>query len=91
MSTNLSRHAQSRVQQRCIPPLIIEWLLDFGAEERTHGASRRYFDKASRKKLAREKGQEVVKLLAPLLDTYLVHTDDLVVTVGHRTRRFRGN
>lgn len=85
----LSCHAQTRCQQRGIPPLIREWLQLYGAEVQTHGATKRYFDRAARKRLAAEVGHQVVDRLGPLLNTYLVETTDVVVTAGVRTKRLK--
>lgn len=46
----MTKHACARVRQRCIPPLIMEWLDSFGARTGDgHGAKVLYFDKESRK------------------------------------------
>ena len=85
----LSRHAHVRCQQRSIPPLILNWLLDYGAEQRSHGASKRFFDRSARRRLAAEYGAEVVERLGPLLNLYLIEGDSKVVTAGVRTRRVK--
>lgn len=86
--TTLTYHAQVRMQQRGIPPLIVQWLLEFGASEVSHGAVRRYFDKRARKRLASHVGHQVVDRLGDLLDLYVVEGDGRLVTAGHRTKRF---
>ena len=86
-----SQHAEHRMQQRGVPPLIVTWLLDFGKQRYDHhGAVIHYFDKRSRRNLEREVGRKVISRLAGYLDSYLVvSTDDhALVTVGHRFRRF---
>lgn len=85
----LSRHAAIRCQQRSIPPMIREWLLDFGAEEHTHGGTKRFFDQKARRQLAAAYGSEVVDRMGDLLNLYLVEGDDCIVTAGVRTRRIR--
>ena len=41
----LTDHAQSRMQQRAIPPLILDWLQSYGAIEHDHrGAEVHYFN-----------------------------------------------
>lgn len=89
---NLTTHASARIQQRGVSPLIVEWLLEFGAEEPAPGgAIRRYFDKAARRRLAQAFGSQVVDRLGDLLSTYLVQSNegDRVITVGHRLKRCR--
>jgi hypothetical protein len=85
----LSQHAQVRCQQRGIPPLIRQWLLDYGAEVMSHGATKRYFDKAARRKLAADVGPEVLDRMGDLLNLYLVEGERMVVTAGVRTRRIK--
>lgn len=85
----MSRHASTRAQQRGLPPLIVDWLDTYGARAQDQGgASILYFDKISRRKLAREVGAQVVDRLRPLLDAYLVMADDgTVITLGWRFKR----
>jgi hypothetical protein len=46
---SLTHHAAVRLQQRAIPPFMIELIERFGSEIRCDGASRLFFDKAARK------------------------------------------
>lgn len=85
----LSNHAQIRCQQRNIPPLILQWLLDYGAETQSHGATKRYFDKAARRRLAADVGPEVLDRLGDLLNSYLVEGERVVVTAGVRSHRIK--
>lgn len=84
----LTKHAQSRTQQRAIPPMLIDLLLQFGSSERAGaGVSKVYFDKASRRKVKAYAGP-LARLLDEHLDVYAVVADDLtVITTGHRTGR----
>lgn len=89
-----TKHADTRLQQRNIPPLIVDWLTRYGAKQHDHnGAEVLYFDKRSRKDLARHVGDEVVKRLSGLLDAYAVVSTDtgVVITVGHRYKRIKGH
>jgi hypothetical protein len=86
---DVSRHAKVRCQQRNIPPLIINWLLTYGAEQRSHGATKRFFDREARKRLAAEVGSEVLNRLGDLLNVYIVEGDERIVTAAIRTRRIR--
>ena len=50
---NLSHHAQTRAQQRAIPRLVLDLLLQFGAREPALNAAEVvFFDKAARKRVA---------------------------------------
>ena len=85
-----TKHADVRMQQRAIPPLIINWLFEYGREEHDHrGAIIRYFDKGSKRKLEQDHGRKPVERLTQYLDAYLVESDGTVITVGHRSKRIR--
>jgi len=47
---SLTHHAAVRLQQRAIPPYVIEFLERFGTGARCGGADRLFFDKAARKR-----------------------------------------
>ncbi len=87
---NMTRHAQVRLQQRCIPPMVLDLLLQFGASESAgNGASMMFFDKPARRRVHSYAGA-----LAPLLDAHLdsyavVTQDNTVITAGYRTERIR--
>ena len=86
----LTRHARIRSQQRAIPGLVIDLLLQFGASENAvDGASKLFFDKAARRRVHTYAGS-----LAPLLDQHfdlyaVVGSDSTVITIGHRLERIR--
>ncbi len=88
-------HAFVRAQQRGIPPLIQDWLLDFGDESHDgHGAVIRYFSKRTVRRLERSVGRLPVRRMAEYLRSYLVQANDgTVITVGkrHRHRRILRN
>ena len=86
----LTSHAEIRMQQRGIPPLVVDWLQDYGAiTYDKHGCAFRYFDKRSRRRLAKAVGKHPFNRMAGCLDTYLVEKGGAVLTVGHRFRRIR--
>lgn len=82
----MCKHAKDRQQQRCIPPLIIEWLLQYGDERHdSHGCLIRFFSKSGKKCLAKDVGKTVVGLLGRYMNSYLIEDlDGTVVTVGKR-------
>jgi hypothetical protein len=50
----LTKPADKRVQQRGIPPLVIEWLEDYGTVVHDHGgAVVRFFDRTAKRRLER--------------------------------------
>jgi hypothetical protein len=79
------------MQQRGVPPIIVEWLLQYGATIYDHHGGRiRYFDKRSRRRIRHEKGSAAVRRFHEYLDCYAVMAgDDRVITVGHNYRRIK--
>jgi hypothetical protein len=86
----LSNHAKQRMQQRAIPPLLVDLLYRYGKEHRQYGSTVLCFDKKS-KKHVRKALDDLIKRFDKLSDVYLVEADDaaITVTVGHRLRRFK--
>lgn len=84
-------HAQQRLQQRAIPPLVIEWLEDFGSPIRSGRAERLIFDKAARKRLTRHLGgPRSLRVIEPWLNVYAVVADDgHLVTVSQQRQHHR--
>ena len=86
----MTTHAASRVQQRAIPPAIVSWLHQFGSVEYSGGARKLFFDKAARKRLAREIGPQVVDRLGDLLNVYIVVDNaERLITAAHRLQRIK--
>ena len=87
-------HSTIRQQQRGVPPLIEQWLLDYGDEQYDgHGAIVRYFSNEALKRLKKEIGTTPVKRLHEFFRCYLVQSsrDGAVITVGkrHHNRKIR--
>lgn len=82
---NTSRHAAIRMQQRGIPPLVVNWLQLYGDEQHDHkGGIVRFFSKHSWKMLRHEVGKEPLRRMSDFRDSYLIESDGIVLTVGHR-------
>jgi len=85
---NQTKHTQTRMQQRSIPPLVVKWLMEYGSIEYSHGAKKCFFDKKAKKRLKKEFGAEPVDRLGDLLDAYIVVGEgECLVTAAHRTKR----
>lgn len=86
---SMTRHSQTRLQQRGIPLNVIENLLDFGHEAYDHRGSRViYFDRRARSRLQKVIGDDTFRRIECHLDAYAVIGEhDEVITVGHRTHR----
>lgn len=90
-STSLSSHAASRVQQRALPPLVLDWLHQFGHEHYDgRGGVILHFNKPARRRLERAVGCEPVRRMKDWLNAYVViTTDGDIITAGHRFKRLR--
>ena len=91
LRANLTNHAAARVQQRALPPLVLDWLHAYGHEHHAgRGATVLCFDKPARRRLERAVGREPVRRMKQWLNTYaIVSGDGQVVTAGHRFKRIR--
>ena len=87
---HLSQHAATRMQQRGIPAAALECLLEYGRLQHDHrGGAIVFFDKAARRRLARDLKKDSLPR-EKHLDAYaVIATDGTVTTVGHRYKRIR--
>ena len=86
----MTNHALERSQQRCIPPLIIHWLCQYGSRKRSNnGTIVCYFDRKSMRLISSDVGQIVIRRLSGLMNAYLVIAGDQILTVGHRYKRIK--
>jgi hypothetical protein len=84
---NMTLHATKRCQQRGVPQLVIDLLLEFGSRQHDGlGAEICYFDKKAKKRLHTYAG-ELAGKLGSKLDAYLVVSGDRVITTGSRFKR----
>lgn len=85
---NLTTHAAQRMQQRAIPPMVVDLLVQFGCSEPAgDGAMKYFFDKVSHRRLQQYAGV-LAKPLKEHLDVYVVvGHDQAVITAGHRNHR----
>ena len=80
-------HAAVRTQHRGIPPLISNWLLDYGEEVFDgHGGVVRFFSPQCIRRMEREIGKAPLKRMSEFLRCYLVQgsNDGAIITVGKR-------
>lgn len=86
----MTRHALVRSQQRGIPPMLIDLLLQFGQSEPAGGgASRMFFNKSARRQVKAYAGP-LARVLEEYMDVYVVvGEDNQVITTAHRTERVR--
>lgn len=80
-------HSEVRGQQRGVPPIIVDLLLQFGVREHdASGGEILYFDKRSKKKVEIYAGGLFGKLNEHM-DAYAVIASGKLITVGSRFKR----
>jgi len=80
-------HSEVRGQQRGVPPIIVDLLMQFGVREHdARGAEILYFDKRSKKKIETYSGGLFGKLNEHM-DAYAVISSGKLITVGIRIKR----
>lgn len=88
----ITHHAETRMQQRAIPPLALEIFERFASSMRHDGADVLFFDKAAWKRVTKAfGGQRACRVIEPWLGSYMVTENGAVITVAHRTRRLKRN
>jgi hypothetical protein len=86
----LTKHGRTRAQQRGIPPLVVDLLLDFGRIEYSgDGTVKHFLDKRACQRLRAYAGP-LASLLEAHLGCYIVVGEHgRIVTVAHRTGRLK--
>lgn len=87
-----TQHAKVRACQRAIPPLIAEWLEEFGEEQYDgHGSIKRYFGRSSVRRMEKRFGKLIVQHNSKWLRAYMVESaqDGSVITIGWRQRKIK--
>lgn len=84
-----TRHGLKQIQRRCLPPLVLDWLDQFGHEHYDgKGAVILHFNKPARRRLERAVGRAPVRRMKDWLDAYaVVSADGQLITAGHRFKR----
>lgn len=85
-----SMHCLVRSQQRCLPPIVHDWLDAYGEVIYDgHGGMRVYFSHRSRRKMEQELGRHFVRQNGKYLNAYRVESsrDGQVITAGWLSRR----
>jgi hypothetical protein len=86
----ISNHASRRMQKRSVPPIVLDWLHDYGSEQYDgRGAVIRYFDRAAKERLKRVCGHQFIRMNKKYLAVYMVEdaAGQSLITVGYRNRR----
>ncbi len=86
---NSTKHARDRMQQRGLPPIVIDLLLKFGIWTYRGGAIVRHFDRRARRK-ADEYTGGLLGRNGKWSDAYLVVSQEgSIITLGHRYSRIK--
>jgi hypothetical protein len=85
---HMTKHAKIRQQQRGIPPIVVDILIEYGTEARAGShATTHYFDKAARRRLHVYAGR-LAGLFEEYLDYYaVVAADGSMITVAPRIKK----
>ena len=86
----MSKHVSRRIQKRSVPPIVLDWLRDYGREQYDgRGGVIRYFDNAAKERLAQVCGRRFVQSNKKYLAVYMVEDTcgQSLITVGYRNRR----
>ena len=91
MITGMTRHARERLQQRAIPPMMVELLERFGSPVRCGKAERLIFDKAATRRLRHYLGGERgLRAVDRWLNVSIIIGDGgRVISTMHQDRRVR--
>lgn len=87
-----TKHFVTRAQQRGIPPLIDQWLDEYGEQIFDgHGGVLIAFTKRSIKAMERDFGRRPVSRMSEYLNAYKVESshDGETITIGRRFRRIK--
>jgi hypothetical protein len=87
----LTSHAAKRMQQRNLPPLVVDLLQHYGQTRYQQGATVLYFDEKGRQRAVLALRHALARL-DKLSTAFLVEANDTgdVVTVGYRCERIKG-
>ncbi len=90
MNSDIARHAHARLQQRAIPPMVVELLERFGSTMRCGDAERVFFDRKALKRIRHYLGGDRgLTAIERWLNVYVIIADNgRVVTAAHKTGRF---
>lgn len=87
---NMSKHARTRAQQRAIPQMVVDLLLQFGRSEPAgDGTHKLFIDKSGRRRIKAYAGAMAGVLDAHLNVYAVISGDQQVVTVAHRLERIK--
>ncbi|RME66742.1 MAG: hypothetical protein D6781_14595 [Verrucomicrobia bacterium] len=85
----LTRHAEQRLAQRCLPKDVVATIFEYGSERHSKGALSLTLDREAIE-LAADGDRALLQRLARYRGVYLIVGDrERVITAARRSRRFR--
>jgi len=89
MNYQTSEHAKVRMQQRGIPPHVVDNIINYGSTRKVKGGAVARFMNRESLRLAREELSKREQLdLDRHKQVYVIVECDRVITVGHRQERY---
>ncbi|WP_262965152.1 hypothetical protein [Methylobacter psychrophilus] len=83
----LTKHTEVRIQQRCIPELVLDLLLQYGEVEHQYGGTDLVYFKSKSFTKARKHLENMLKEFDKMKDTYLVRSkqdeNNIIITSGY--------
>lgn len=86
---NISCHAELRMNQRGITPLMIDLLKEFGAVQYHGGSEVLTPNKAYKRELKKYCGSKIAQVVLAGHPPYIVINEDTLVTTARKTKRFK--
>lgn len=84
MNKHMTEHAAMRCEQRTIPEVVVDLILDFGAVEYHRGREKRWLDKRGLRQARLYLGKPHQTYAELLRQTYLIVDHGRVVTVARK-------
>lgn len=81
-----TNHAATRMQQRCIPPAVVEATMRFGTKSHVRNGAVRYdLDRKALKRSRRHFGDSIARALEDYDGIYVLASDEqVIITTAHR-------
>jgi hypothetical protein len=84
MNMSMTEHAAVRCEERSIPGVVVDLILDFGAVEHHRGREKMWLDKKGLRQARRYLGKPHQTYAELLRQTYLIVDHGAVVTVARK-------
>lgn len=85
----MAHHAQQRCEERGIPGVIVDLILDFGAVEHHRGREKMWLDKKGLRQARRYLGKSHQAYAGLLRESYLIMDSGTVITAARRDRHHK--